>query len=637
MVTSPIHSTPSMPGTFEEDSVLTTPHAEERRPVPEHGEMHPSKVHHSTAKVPDSGLRLGVADIKEHEKSEQQGLTSSPSKPKRPPSSAGFEFKWNRPESDLSNEAQRIMESVREEAARIKVQMQTEREEQARKDEEADGLGKITQRRFAKPKGRFSDAHRDAFKKMDSIANHASTWKKKYASNAVPGQAGIKRSQSKANLSDTRKDEGSSDRVENTSPGKRMKASAADDVSKARAAVEQNAGEKTPTRQSDLPSVVTTPTQSSLAHATSVKSTKTITKIPSLMQSKSVKDLRSPSNKTSDSFGPTSPLRKAMSMKSILVKPHVKYSDDPLKIAAGTHLPFPKDRATPVVATPEPMPASPSKLPTTATPKRVNFSASTNDSDHVTDDGTADPLPPPSPSPTKIPSLPAQLFPPPALVSPSKTPTKPVTYPTLHHPPTPMPHPLASNPPTPPVHAMAPQAPPQRAAFDFTAPSSALLRPQLTQPPPSPPRPQMPMGPPPSRIRLPTIRHVRPSGVPTPMEDQGFSGRLAGVPHGMANKKRRRADDDEDEAELERNKGNAKSGEKENVRPSSSGGVGQSEGSPTKKARMMEEVKETVKAVPERRRLFKSKSSSAVGGAPKERRGLSLARLNMLARPKDRR
>ena len=609
-----------MPGAFEEDSLLTTPHTTGRRPAPSHGEMHPSKVHHSTKKAPDSGLRFGFVDIKEHEKAVQQGVNSSPSKPKRPPSSAGFDFKWAHQESDLSSEAQRIMDGVREEAERIKSQMQLEREEQARKDEAADQMANVGQRRIAKAKGksgRFSEVHREEFKKMDSIANHASVWKAKYAQPTAA--SGLKRSQSKADIGDTSKGNGGSDRLEDTSPGKRMKAKANDDVSHAREAGENGETIKSPSRPNDLPQGITTPTKASLARAASVKSTK-FTKIPALTQSKSVKDMRGPAGKNDDGLGPTSPLRKATSLKSILVKPQPKYSDDPLKIAAGTHLPFPKDTPTPEPRQESATP-SPSKLPATASPKRVDFTASTHGA-ALAAIATAAPTAPASPS--KIPSLcGTPAMPPPDPSSPSKTPSKTVAYPVLHHPPTPMPvaRPLASHPPTPPAPApVLGPAPPQQCAFNFTAPSTAFERPVLK-----------PVGPAsPSRIaRLPTIRQVRPSGVPTPMSSSG----LPAVPHGFFNKKRRRPESDDEGPEGKSM--TAVMGNEENCPPAK-----EEEGSPAKKVKMGDEgVAKDEKAkpepAPERRRLFKGKSSAS--GAPKERKGLSLSRLNMLARPKSRR
>ena len=582
--------------------------------------MHPSKVHHSTKKAPDSGLRFGFVDMKEHEKSVQQGVKSSPSKPKRPPSAAGFDFQWPHQESDLSSEAQRIMDNVREEAARIKSQIQAERDEQERKDEAADQMANVGQRRIAKAKGksgRFSEVHREEFKKMDSIASHPSLWKAKYAQPTAA--SGLKRTQSTADIGGTSKGHGGSERLENRSPGKRVKATADDDVSHARAAAEKEASIKSPSRPSDAPAGITTPTKASLARAASVKSAK-ITKIPALTQSKSVKDMRGPAGERDHSQGPVSPLRKATSLKSILVKPQPKYSDDPLKIAAGTHLPFPKDTPTPEPRQ-EFAPPSPSKLPTAASPKRVDFTASTHG---AAPNSAATTAPAPPASPSKIPSLGgAPAMPPPDLSSPSKTPTKTVSYPVLHHPPTPMPvaRPLASHPPTPPAPApVLGPAPPQQPAFDFTAPNTTLQRPVLTPVAPSSP----------SRIaRPPTIRHVRPSGVPTPTASAG----LPALPHGILNKKRRRAASDDEGPE---GKKTTATGNEENCPPEKDDA-----GSPAKRVKLGDEAraaddKPKPEPAPERRRLFKS-NKSAPGAAPKEKKGLSLSRLNMLARPKNRR
>ncbi|KAI1502698.1 hypothetical protein F5X99DRAFT_378177 [Biscogniauxia marginata] len=161
-------------------------------------EMHPSKVHPSMA-APSSGLRLGFADIDyAHPSNEASGLTqTTPSKTSVP--SSDFTFRHARPNGEigLGPEAQKMMAGIREEAAKIKADLTAQRDQELEEQgESAEG------RKIAKAKGkagRFSAVHMAEFKKMDSIEGHPSAFR------AAPGRftpmkAGLKRSQSKANL-----------------------------------------------------------------------------------------------------------------------------------------------------------------------------------------------------------------------------------------------------------------------------------------------------------------------------------------------------------------------------------------------------------------------------------------------------
>ncbi|KAF2966326.1 hypothetical protein GQX73_g7272 [Xylaria multiplex] len=170
-------------------------------------EMHPSKVHQTMA-PPSSGLRHGFTDI-DYNKTPMHNLIQTPSKTPAPSSDFTFRYVRHGSEQGLGPEARRLMESLRDEAAKIKVQLTAERDrERAQEEESAEG------RKIAAAKGkssRFSAAHLAEFKKMDSIEGHASSFR------AAPGRftpvkantpaipitplkPGIKRSQSKANL-----------------------------------------------------------------------------------------------------------------------------------------------------------------------------------------------------------------------------------------------------------------------------------------------------------------------------------------------------------------------------------------------------------------------------------------------------
>ena len=336
---------------------------------PDLGEMHPSKVHQSTNK-------LTPLDYKSRAEGVPTGMISSTtmdlpsSTAKATPtklraslpshmSSPGFDFSFDRPESDLSADAQKIMEGVREQAARIKARMQEERVLQQQKDGDTDQLYGVAGRKIAKPKGksgRFSDAHKQQFRKMDSIANHVSIWK----NNAPAGtNKSLKRSGSKAGLDDpphaktltqstsskSLRSIADTDRLENNAPGKRVKKNANDDTSTSRPmehgnrseeSMPQTATPKAAAVESNLPNAITTPTKASLARAASVKSSKA-SMIPSLSRGNSTKTLRSPS-KSEGSKKYRSSIARFGNVKSILSRHQPKFSNDPEKIAAGEYI-----------------------------------------------------------------------------------------------------------------------------------------------------------------------------------------------------------------------------------------------------------------------------------------------------------
>jgi hypothetical protein len=165
-------------------------------------EMHPSRNHQSMA-PPSSGLRLGFTDIKPSAKRLDElpaAVLSTPSKIASVPTS-DFTFSFARranADLKLGPEAQQMMDEIREQAQQYKAKLAAEREEEKLEEEQVNG------RRFANPKGkagRFSAAHMAEFKKMDSIVNHPSAFRAQLG-RVTPLKAGIKRSQSKANLDD---------------------------------------------------------------------------------------------------------------------------------------------------------------------------------------------------------------------------------------------------------------------------------------------------------------------------------------------------------------------------------------------------------------------------------------------------
>lgn len=251
--------------------------------------MHPSqaRAHHSTKKE-DTGINLGFSDIGT---SKPEPLTT-PSKISMPPQSE-FDFRFARPTESLGPEAKQMMAEIREEAQRIKAELQAKHEEEKAKN--GDGTSSILgARKVAQPKGkagRYSELHMNEFRKMDSIADHPSSFR------GQPGRIptmtisenkkSLKRTQSKADLGDDNQravkstikivSETTSSRLENPSPSKRPRGLDAKDTSSYTKPVSKDVPSKIPSKPS-TPSVsrtskfldmITTPTQSSLARSNS--------------------------------------------------------------------------------------------------------------------------------------------------------------------------------------------------------------------------------------------------------------------------------------------------------------------------------------------------------------------------------
>ena len=256
-------------------------------------------------------------------------------------------------------------------------------------------------------------------------------------------------------------------------------------------------------------------------------------------------------------------------MKSILQRPHHKYSDDPVKVADGTHLPVSPNKLQLDKALPN-IPGTPAQgLQRSPTLKRVNFTPTTK--------STFD-LAAASPSPSKIPA--------PHFQRPTPSPAKPATevaYPSLAKP-----GPLNSN-------------PPQPSDFSFRAGKSIQF------------------GPASSGLTSPTIRQVRPSGVATPLS--AFDN-LPAVPHGIANKKRRREMSEDEDVE---NRAPHDESADDGPRAKKMKGNGPVGAEKSAGASMAE------------RRRTASKIAKPGNAREKGKGLLSLSRLNMLARPKERR
>jgi hypothetical protein len=379
--------------------------------------MHPKDIHQTTTKAPDSGLRLGFADISAAKTGKTVAAAqNTPSKiaprPSLPPhlTSAGFEFKFAS-DVNLSEEAKKLMDSVREEAERMKSVVRAESDNQDRKDREAEQMFtgvNATGRKIANAKGkagRFSDVHMAQFKKMDSIANHPSSYRAK-PNFAQPTQQSLKRSGSKAGLDEPERprtagkgtpgrqpppfDRGhinsspfksiqnESSRLENDSPAKKRK-STLGDISHGHAVEEDHVAPTRPSTlprpKSGLPSSVLTPTKSSLARSNAVKVPVGSPAKPSLLpRSNSVKSLKilDPFSSSSDEItAPTgSPpkqigLVRSESIKSIRPLPPLPTKTSALTTTSPSHMAASKPLpALPSASVSPTKPSLTSRLPT---------------------------------------------------------------------------------------------------------------------------------------------------------------------------------------------------------------------------------------------------------------------------------
>ena len=560
--------------------------------------MHPSKVHRSTTKPTESLSQSTIHNVNSVKTVSQLDPLASAISQNTPTKLPGawpnilspkFEFSIGQDESALSLEAQRIMESVRGEAAKIKAQMQAEREKQNLNDEAAIHDFEVLGRKIAQPKGksgRFSDAHREQFKRMESIAGHASVWKNRIQHNAaLPASKShpdlvadavktqLPRSKSFKSLIASRLED--SDRLENLASGKRVKKNHGDDTSSARPisrddTVRNDATQSTASKislQSRLLSAITTPTKASLARTASVKHLKP-SMIPSPYRGSLKQSIGSPAMfKSEGSKKYRQSLAKFGHVKSFLHWRQPGIANDPHKEPVGPLSAISEDNLRLDKALPS--------LPQTVS-TRLSSSPPTVDSVDFTLAGKSkSDLMPVSPSPSKIPEARSLHKPSNALI-PDLT-----TYPSI------------ANSPNITTRIKIPTAP-IPGDFTFRSERSILFN---------------------SKPQTPTIRRVRPSGVSTPLA--AFNP-LPPIPHGLPNKKRRRASSDDDD-------------NIENVPPADEPQTKKLKSSPQKY--MPLQVNTTAGTT------SASKIPQARGGRDKSRgrSALSLSRLNMLARPKSRR
>ncbi|KAK1012837.1 hypothetical protein LTS01_000648 [Friedmanniomyces endolithicus] len=311
----------------------------ERTPIkPSDSEMHPQKHHGTTVKPMQEARHLGFSNMGAFTEPPKQtsriatlhGTPTRAPNPAHDTNDATYQFTFRREQSlELSPEAKRLMMEKREEAARIREQMIASEESKKQGDALEAAEPKYTGAARGKKHGRFSEVHREGFKKMDSIASHPSAFR-----SAGPGKVttttittgeplkSLKRSPSKAQLDDTHSvpqralqrspskpnlahpgsllpraasshDLHSAPDDKSTSPAKRAKRTHVEDASATRpesSSSSESFRPSTPQQNKILRmhpsnpnlSHITTPTQVSMARAFSVKSIK-FTAIPTPM------------------------------------------------------------------------------------------------------------------------------------------------------------------------------------------------------------------------------------------------------------------------------------------------------------------------------------------------------------------
>lgn len=352
--------------------------------------MHPSKVQQSTCKQPDSGLVLGFRPIEMDPNASGapvSPLLNTPSKGRLSHAdqlaALSCDFKFSCESPALSLEARQIMEGIRGDAARIKAELiMKEKEEKAKEDETI----KAGERKIARAKGkmgRFSEIHMAQFKKMDSIANHPSSFRARADRIQPPASKNLKRTVAKACLDEPERP--SPTKAQATTPAKatanlatkRIRSMGAQDVSSRRPLVKDDQAANKPgaTVNPKTEENPVTPHKPAIVRSTSVKYSRT-SNVPLFSRSPSKPNLAPKTPQTDLKAKPKSSIPTFGTLKSILRRRQPLFSDDPVKIAAGTHQPFPNaDLTNKLLFVPDMDADSSSAVPSSK--KRVDFSDST--------------------------------------------------------------------------------------------------------------------------------------------------------------------------------------------------------------------------------------------------------------------
>ncbi|GAB1320078.1 hypothetical protein MFIFM68171_10288 [Madurella fahalii] len=649
------------------DAVVSSPPRVPRTPSgsspmkPPMSEMHPSKVH-PTMGPPSSGLRLGFTDIKQKASRDDSLPAVAQTTPSRvaPPSSPfTFRFTRNTPSDlKLGPEAQRMMDDLREEAAKIKAELVAKREAEKMEEENVGG------RRIAQAKGkasRFSAAHMAEFKKMDSIENHPSAFRAQ-PGRMTPLKAGVKRSQSRANLDDpetvravqptpasaTAKTKAHAIVEEPAPTPKRARQHVEDDASSKRPVSRDGssipapkpAGSGIPRSKSNLNSLMT-PTKSSLARATSVKTPcqGSLIRSPSKATLSGMPRSATTSNLTSARLvveSEPAQTREIKSPKSRFdrVKAMLRGAKaSATKTKSALPLPSAFTSKTPGPVRPErhilPVPMT---TPGRKLTKRVAFTPETQRA-AVTQN---------SPSPVKSGIPPAKsrqvlgdvYYPSLDAIMAEQTADGDVSYPDLS-----ARRPLPEPPKTFKAGSAEPSVPSEftfrsdhtisfgSASKSFgSSPGQAsvrAVRPSIL------PSENMP-GSFPTPTSTSTSMPAASVSSPNNKENEAPRSVFLALPHGMTNKKRHRVSTDEEEAEQEAAERAAKKRRQEEVPEGDALLAPRLTGLGTVSARK----RVVMSASPKKAGLAASTDAQATPSPVKKRQGISLSRLNMLARPK---
>lgn len=608
---------------------------------PPREEMHPSKAQKSTTKKLDSGLILGFQPVQRDSSGNviKETLTSNtPSKVvSSPPSNLGtpskFGFKFSSDDAQLSEEARKLMESVREDVARIKAQMILDRGEQQRKAEAGEQI--LEGRKIAKPKGkagRYSDAHMAEFKKMDSIAGHASAFRAQ-PGRFTPVTKSLKRKSSKALLDEP---EARPSPPKPIVEAKRVKRTEIQTTSTTRPLGNIGTPRKMaipqPSRSTFRSSSLMTPTRSSAARFASARPMKT-SMIPSLADSSVSRQTLPQTPKTE--FNPS--LKKSLpslgNLKSILRRRQPLFSDDPAKIAAGTHITAPN--FNPDINLKDLPTANFSGVDQTPSPrKRVEFTSSTKSRrESILATPTAIEFAPEaaaaSTSDIVYPVLPETMTPDKEVID---TPTIRRVRESITAAPS---SPLSTIPAIP--HGISNKERKhdieKEEAVKFSPPA---LRTTFSAPFTASPFPKMPTVPHgisnEKRSREEHVKKLEAKQTPilkatiSPLKAKSPSASLVAVPHGIRNKKRQRADMSDDE-DTENIPPTANSVDERNAKRVKASPVKLNPVSPSP-------IKDRPIITPGR--MTGNKSRVGTPGTASKKGVLSLSRLNMLSKPKSR-
>lgn len=626
------------------DAIVSSPGPAPKTPgdstpiKPPMSEMHPSKAR-PTMGPPSSGLRLGFADIKAPAGSRRHpaAAQTTPSKAAVPSSPFTFNFAHQATDMKLGPEAQRMMDDIREEAAKIKADLAAKRSMENQDEEE-----QLTNRKFARPKGkagRYSAVHMAEFKKMDSIENHPSAFR------AQPGRftpsKGLKRTQSRANLNDSesahskkstpsaaRATAGSRENDESVFPAKRARQLFEEDASSRRPISRDGSSlprpkpsgvdhSGLPRSQAGLASLMT-PTKSSMARTAVAKTPAgSLVKSPSKPNLSGLKRPTTTNNAaaavpkvTAPTAAVRSPISRLGRVKSLLRS----NKPSPAK-GTMTGIPLPSESASASASPSRQEMATPSLPSATPARKLSKRNVLTPTTRRITTEGSPSPIKSgiPRPKPREI--LGEVRYPTLDTVMAGDSAEGNVSYPDLSAY-RPLPEPAEQ-----PKPAVAPSPGPGTFTFrsdhtiDFrgASPTGFGTSPGQT-----------------------SVRHVRPSIMPTVDMPGSFPSSRASsspnkenkapqpmfraLPHGMINKKRHRVSTDEEDAEKEASDRAAKKRKNDRV----------PEGDALLAPRLV--------GASGKKPIMSPRRLGTPGGAgtpsPKKKAMLSLSRLNMLARPK---